>query len=305
VLGGLISAPITNSTPVTNVVVAGTFTPLIVNVPANAIAASNLLVSATGPLNVWFNQTTPPTTSTNAGNVLMLSNVTSGSFLLTSHSVPPLVPGASYYLGLQNTGTTNVVFVFDVNFAYAAVTSNAPTISSITLTNLGTTNGILLTWFAPANDRFQVQWTTSLSPASWTTIPGVILTNLASFTPTNGVGEFQYFDNGSMTGGFGLVKFYRLIAYAPGATIPPDLIISSVLASPGGLQVQWHGSTNYIYDVLWTTNLGLPTASWSVISNLTIPVPLAYANGVFTYTATNALTAGSAPAEFFQVQLWP
>jgi subtilisin-like proprotein convertase family protein len=305
VLGGLISAPVTNSMPVTNIVVAGTFTPLIVNVPANAIAASNFLVSATGPLNVWFNQITPPTTSTNAGNVLMLSNVTSGSFLLTSNSAPPLVPGASYYLGLQNTGTTNVSFVFEVNFAYAAVTSNAPTISSITLTNLGPTNGILLTWFAPTNDQFQVQWTTSLSPASWTTIPGVILTNLASFTPTNGVGEFQYFDNGSMTGGFGLVKFYRLIAYAPGATIPPDLIISSVLASPGGLQIQWPGSTNYIYDVLWTTNLGLPVASWTVISNLTIPVPLAYANGVFTYTATNALTAGSAPAEFFQVQLWP
>jgi hypothetical protein len=57
--------------------------------------------------------------------------------------------------------------------------------------------------------------------------------------------------------------------------------------------------------VLWTTNLALPVASWTVISNLTIPVPLAYANGVFTYTATNALTAGSAPAEFFQVQLWP
>jgi subtilisin-like proprotein convertase family protein len=305
VLGGLLSPPITNSTPVTNVVVAGTFTPLIVNVPANAIAASNLLVSATGPLNVWFNQTTLPTTSTNAGNVLMLSNVTSGSFLLTSGSVPPLVPGASYYLGLQNTGTNNVAFVFEVNFAYAAVTSNPPTISSITLTNLGTTNGILLTWFAPTNDRFQVQWTTSLSPASWTTIPGVILTNLASFTPTNGVGEFQYFDNGSMTGGFGSVKFYRLVAYAPGATIPPDLMISSVLALPGGLQIQWHGSTNYIYDVLWTTNLALPTATWTVISNLTIPVPLAYANGVFTYTATNAVTAGSAPAEFFQVQLWP
>jgi hypothetical protein len=245
VLGSLISAPITNSTPVTNIVVAGTFTPLMVNVPANAIAASNILVSATGPLNVWFNQITPPTTSTNAGNVLMLSNVTSGSFLLTSNSVPPLVPGASYYLGLQNTGTTNVSFVFEVNFAYAAVTSNAPTISSITLTNMGTTNGILLTWFAPTNYQFQVQWTTSLSPASWTTIPGVILTNLASFTPTNGVGEFQYFDNGSMTGGFGLVKFYRLIAYAPGATIPPDLIISSVLASPGSLQFQWNGLTNY------------------------------------------------------------
>jgi len=189
-----------------------------------------------------------------------------------------------------------------VNFAYAAVTSNAPTISSITLTNMGTTNGILLTWFAPTNYQFQVQWTTSLSPASWTTIPGVILTNLASFTPTNGVGEFQYFDNGSMTGGFGLVKFYRLIAYAPGATIPPDLIISSVLASPGSLQFQCNGLTNYTYDVLWTTNLALPVGSWNIISNLASPT-LTYSSGIFTYTDTNTLTAGS--AEFFRVLLLP
>ena len=302
VLGSLLSAPITNSTPVTNVIVAGSITPLTVTVPANAIAATNLLVSATGPVNVWFNQTNPPTGNTGAGDVLLLSNVTSGTYVLNGSSVPPLVPGANYYLGLQNPGTSNVTFVFQVNFAYGSASNNPVSISSATFTN----NGILLTWYAPTNYQFQVQWTTSLGqPIGWTTIPGVVLTNLASFTPTNGIGEFQYFDDGSLTGGFGPFKFYRLIAYPPGATIPPALVINNVLASAGGLEIQWSGSTNYVYEVAWTTNLALPVASWTVISNLTIPAPLAYTNGVFTYTATNALTAGSAPAEFYRVLLLP
>jgi subtilisin-like proprotein convertase family protein len=302
VLANLLSGPITTNSPTaTNDIAAGTVTPLTVSVPANAVAASNVLVSATGPVNVWFSQTTPFTGGTNAGDVLMLSNVTSGSFLLTGSSAPPLVPGANYYLGLQNTGTTNVSFVFQVNFAYAASSSNVTTIPTITLTNIGGTNGILLTWYAPTNYRYQVQWTTALAPApiAWTTIPGVVLTNLPSFAPTNGIGEFQYFDNGSLTGGFGTVKFYRLIAWPPGTTIPPSLVITSVKAAPGGVQIQWAGSTNYVYDIVWTTNLALPTASWNVLSNLTSPT-LTYSGGVFTFTDTNVL----AP-EFFRVLLLP
>ena len=115
----------------------------------------------------------------------------------------------------------------------------------------------------------------------------------------DGIGEFQYFDNGSMTGGFGTLKFYRLIAYPPGTPIPPALIITSVKAVSGGVQIQWNGSTNYVYDVAWTTNLALPTASWNVLSNLTSPT-LAYSNGVFTFTDTNVLTP-----EFFRVLLLP
>ncbi len=306
VFASLVAGTITNATPVTNNIAAGSITALAVTVPASAIGASNLLVSATGPVNVYFNQANPPTGNTNAGDVLMLSAATGGNFLLTSNSLPPLVPGANYYLGLQNPGASNVTFVFQVIFSYGSSSNNPTTISSITFTNIGGSNGVLLTWFAPTNYQYQIQWTTSLAaPIGWTTIPGVVLTNLASFTPTNGIGEFQYFDNGSLTGGFGPLKFYRLIAYPPGVPVPPALVISSVLAVPGGLQIQWSGSTNYLYDIQWTTNLALPASSWIVISNLTIPVPLAYTNGVFTYTATNALTAGSPAAEFFRVLLLP
>ena len=109
--------------------------PPAVIVPANAISATNVLVSATGPVDVWFNQTTPPVGNTGAGDVLMISTTTTGTFVLTSSSVPPLVPGANYYLGFQNPGTSNVTFVFQVKFAPA---TNPPSISSITVTNGGT-----------------------------------------------------------------------------------------------------------------------------------------------------------------------
>ena len=73
-----------------------------------------------------------------------------------------------------------------------------------------------------------------------------------------------------MTGGFGTQKFYRLIAYPPGMPVPPLLVITSVQAFPGGgIQLQWLGSTNYLYDILWSSNLALPAANWNVLSNLT------------------------------------
>ena len=68
---------------------------------------------------------------------------------------------------------------------------------------------------------------------------------------------------------------------------------------PGGVQIQWDGSTNYVYDIAWTTNLALPAASWNVLSNLTSPT-LTYSGGVFTFTDTNVLTP-----EFFRVLLLP
>ena len=96
--------------------------------------------------------------------------------MLTSSSVPPLVPGANYYLGLQNPGTSNVSFVFQVNFAYASAT-NPPSISSITVTNVGGTNAVLLQWIAPTNYQFQVEWATNLAPAiAWHTISNVVVT---------------------------------------------------------------------------------------------------------------------------------
>jgi len=290
---------LTNGVPATNSIPTNSFVYYEVQVPTNADYATNLLLFATAPVNVWFDQNKLPT-GVNPPDYLLIPSAISGAFTLSAGSTPPLVPGATYYLGVYNPNAVPVTFGLEVNF-HLVISSGIASGPTITYTNIGGTNGVLLTWYAQTNYHYQIQWTTALAPTpvSWTTIPGVVLTNLPTFAPTNGIGKFQYFDNGSLTGGFGKLKFYRLIAYPPGTTIPPSLVITSVKAIPGGVQIQWAGSTNYVYDVAWTTNLTVPTASWNVLSNLTAPA-LTYSSGVFTFTDTNLLTP-----EFFRVLLLP
>jgi hypothetical protein len=291
ILGGLNLGPIIGSGPVTNTVLAGTMSQAVVTVPPIATSANNLLISATGPLNVWFNQTHPPTGNTNAGDLLMLSAATSGSFVLTSSSVPPLVPGANYYLGFQNPGTSNVTFVFEVTFSSAAITAVAN--FSATATN----GGIRLRWNGQTDYQYQVQWKTNLAPpAAWNTVSNIVLTS------TTGI--FTFFDDGSLTGGWRPMKFYRLIAWPFLTPIPQTLSISSVtvtnIAGTNDLVLRWSAPTNYQYKIQWTTNLALPFSSWSIIAS---PVPTP-ANGVYTFI-DNGQTGPSARAKYFRLYVYP
>jgi hypothetical protein len=298
VLANFIPGPITNSTPTTNIVVAGSITPLTITVPTNAIAATNVLVSASGPLNVYFNQTQSPTGDTNAGDVLILSTTTGGTFVLNGLSTPPLVPGANYYLGLKNPGTSNVSFVFEVNFELGAAPANPPSFSGISVTNINGTNAILLKWIAPTNYQFQIQWETNLAPApAWHTISNVVLTWSGVVSPTNAAyGIFQFLDDGSLTGGLGPWKFYRLIEYPYATPIPQTLTIINTAIVGNAVRFQWVAPTNYQYSVLWTTNLGMPLGSWSVLAN---PV-LGLSNGVYTFTDTNQTGPLTNP-KFFRI----
>ena len=71
----------------------------------------------------------------------------------------------------------------------------SPTISGFNVT----TNGLNLTWSAPTNDQFQVQWAASLvPPVAWIPFPGII-------TSTNGL--FSFTDTNAPF----LMKFYELI----------------------------------------------------------------------------------------------
>ena len=177
-LGSLLN--LSNGVPQTANVAPGGTAYYSITVPANADAATNALVSSTAPVNLLFNQTSLPT-GTNAGGVTLLDS-TNGNFVLTSGSTPPLVPGATYYLGVQNTNNFTVQFTLQVNFQITAAPITNYPISGVQFTNIGGTNGILFTWIAPTNYQFQIQWTTSLSPlpVSWTTVPGVIPTLVAS-----------------------------------------------------------------------------------------------------------------------------
>ena len=187
-----------------------------ITVPTNADWATNILQFATGPVNLWFDPTNRPT-GTNGGDVLLLPNGTypsgtNGSYVLgTNPASPPyMVPGGTYWLGVQNTNSFTVNFGLEVDFHLVIPPAIPPIyISGIVATNLAGTNGYLLTWYAPTDDLFMVQWTGSLdSPVAWGTFTNVIA--YTSLTPTNGIGFFEFFDDGSQTGGFGPARFYRL-----------------------------------------------------------------------------------------------
>ena len=193
-----------NGVAQTNSILPGGITYYQVNVPANADFATNLLLFAlNGPLNVWFDTNAPPTT-----NVFLFSG-TNGSYTLSTTSAPPLVPGATYYLGVQNTNSFTVTYGIEVDF-HLVIPTNAPIfISSIVATNIGGNFGFLLTWYAPTNDIFMVQWTGSINPlVTWNTFTNII-PYTGPPTPTNGL--FTFFDDGSQTGGFDTMRFYRLI----------------------------------------------------------------------------------------------
>jgi subtilisin-like proprotein convertase family protein len=100
-----------------------------VDVPAWATFATNCLVSASAPVNLWFNPGQLPTgTNTAPPDFALLTGVTHGTVTLAATgAVPPLVPGARYYLGVQNPNPTNLSFSLAVNFNVPPLAAGVPT----------------------------------------------------------------------------------------------------------------------------------------------------------------------------------
>lgn len=116
--------------PQTNSVPPGQIAYYVVDVPAWARFATNRLLSATGPLNILFNQNTPPT-GTNLGDFTLIGPATSGSATLGLSTAPPLVPGARYYLGVQNPGATTVTYALQVDFDITPLFNGIPVTSTL------------------------------------------------------------------------------------------------------------------------------------------------------------------------------
>ncbi len=182
-------------TPASQTVLAGT-TLVITNAATDSDIPTNTLT---------YSLLAPPSgaaVDTNTG-VLTLT-LLAGTNLITT-----VVTDTNLYaLTNQTLSATNQFTVIVTNVPVPAVIP----IASIVYTNIAGTNGFLLTWFAPSNDLFQVQWTTSLAPASWQAFsnPPVVSYNTnVPVGPTNA--QFNFFDDGTQTGGFGPTRFYRLL----------------------------------------------------------------------------------------------
>jgi hypothetical protein len=251
---------LSNSVAQTNTVGANGVIFYQINVPTNADFATNLLLSADAPLNIWFT-TNPPSLTT-----LLLGGVTNGASILSTTSMPTnIVPGSTYYLGVQNTNNISVTHGIRVDFHFVATgpLTNTVPISSIIHTNIGGTNGFLLIWFAPTNALFRVQWTSNLF-SSWNTFTNIIGydTNVPVVDPSNA--QFDFFDDGSQTGGvLDPGRFYRLILL--NSTTPPvtntgpstnTVPISSISftnsSGTNGFLLTWYAPTNDLFMVQWS-----------------------------------------------------
>jgi subtilisin-like proprotein convertase family protein len=128
------TAGLTHGQPVTNTLPAGSLLTYAVPVPVWAKFATNRL-TGNGPLNLIFNQHVPPTGSNDA-SVILLTNINSGTKVLSAISQPPLLSGETYYLGVQNKGTTPVTFVIEVDFDITPLANGVPVTSTVTTPTL-------------------------------------------------------------------------------------------------------------------------------------------------------------------------
>ncbi len=183
-----------------------------ISVPANANYATNILRFASAPVNVWFSTNSPPTI-TNTGDVDLISDSTGNSVLLGTNGSPVnttwayIVPGLTYYLGVQNAGSSTVNYGIEVDFDRGNSTNS--TLPQIVVSKVAQTGGgtIQFQWTASSSSPVEVQWTTNLASQVWNTI-----TNPAT-TTSNGVSTFT--DDGSQTAPLGAVRFYRLVQPSP------------------------------------------------------------------------------------------
>ena len=234
--------PITGGLPQTNSIAANSVVYYSVSVPTNAIAATNLLSFATGRLNIWFNQSTLPEPASPPDTLLLGGALGGASNVLTASSAPPLLPGQTYYLAIQNTNISSVSYVFGVNFDLVQPPPNTNNVITVSIvhTNIGGTNGFLLEWYAPTNDSFQVQESSSLQPIVWNTFSNIV-TYTGPLTPTNGL--FTFFDNGTQYPFTNTMRFYQVV--------PLGQIGTNTVPAGG---IKWL-TINVPTNAIWATNI--------------------------------------------------
>ena len=128
---------LTNHVPYTNSVGPGDIAYFAFDVPAGANfdtnrlrnCLSNGVAGVPAPLNLLFDQTALPDGYL-PGDYTLLAGVSGGAYVLTNNTPPPsLLPGARYFLGVQNSNTYPVTFTLRVD------TDTLTNTTAIALTN--------------------------------------------------------------------------------------------------------------------------------------------------------------------------
>jgi subtilisin-like proprotein convertase family protein len=123
--------PMNPENPTTITVPPGQTVYLSVAVPSWAGFATNVLDSATGPVDLLFNPTNEPA-GTNPGDQTLLTASTGGiglPVLAVNSPFPLTLPnqaGQSYYLGVRNPGTHAVTAVVEADFDITGLSNSVP-----------------------------------------------------------------------------------------------------------------------------------------------------------------------------------
>jgi subtilisin-like proprotein convertase family protein len=124
-----------------------------VDVPASANFATNSL-TASGPMNLYFNQNALPTGGL-PGDVTLVALPGTGAgtdTLTTQGAPPPLLPGRRYFLGVQNTGPAPAAFTLQVNFDVSANANIIPLANNIPIsTNISFGSSVFYSFTVPTN----------------------------------------------------------------------------------------------------------------------------------------------------------
>ena len=292
--------------PITNIVAPGGINWFYIHVPARADLASNFLLFATAPVNLWFSSHQPPSI-TNSTSFEMLTNSLGGEFTMNTATPPVLVPGGRYFLGVQNTNSFAVTNAVDVKFHLVKPVFSI--FSIVATNNAAGSNGFLVTWYAPASDQFHLQWSPLLVPSQWTNFNGVISDTAFKSASSS---QFQYFDDGSQTGGFGPTRFYRLLLLnSPSNTAPYFLSSPAVFfARPGVPFVFTNTAADWdipaqtlaytLTNSLMATNVTINPLT-GVITWTPTPAQAGLTNDLFTTVTDNGVPPKSATNSFLVI----
>jgi hypothetical protein len=289
--------PLTFGQPDTNSIPPCEFAYYTVDVPAWARFATNILISASQPVNVFFNQTTPPT-GTNPGDFNLISNATTGFKTLSTVGLPPLlVPGRRYYLGVENpcANATNVAVVLQVDFDITPLTNAVPiTNNSIAMSTLpryfyfDTSSNATLASFQLLN----LDGNANLAARKGVPLPSLGSFDYAGFNPGTNSEQILVFTNSTpvaLSAGRWYLGVFNvdtnLVHYTILATeytnASPNIVITSVSVGTNGFCLTWTSLPGLEYHVqgfvsTWDTTWTNVSPTITATNNLTtwcVPLP--------------------------------
>ncbi len=289
----------TNSGPQTNFLPGGSIQWFLINVPTNADFATNELLFATLPLNMWFSTNAPPTITNNPGDVQLLSGVTSGSATLgTNGSAANLpyapayfIPGGTYYIGIQNPNAAGATYAFDVVFH---LLPEIPSVITEPATNITATTATLNALVNPEGAATMLYFEYGLTTNSWLYSSGLLLTNNLTTTNYWGIdvtnlvpGSIYYFQaiatNSVGTNYGGILTFTNPV----GGPVPFSFTEPATLLTGSGAQLNGMATPNGNLAMAWfewgtSRGYGLTTPLVNVGSNSAVAFVTNRISGLFT-----------------------